>query len=152
MAQIKTSTPFLEATQGLAIHTEPFEHKEYDITPCFCYCCPLTLILEPEYLFLNQGTCCGDNKMRMAYADVNVDVNQCCCFVSVNGWSPGLGCETDTVHEIATELQQRVGRRGNTGQIQRSEETLELMQHLTAKIDRMEQKLDQALQLLQPRS
>lgn len=130
-----------------------FEHKEYDITPITVPCCCLsyicfkvTLVLEPEFLFVNTWNLCGTNKVRMAYGEVSVDKTSCCCFVAVNGWSPGCGCESAKVNEISEELQKRVNKRGNTGQIQRAEQTLEAIHHLNAKVDMLERKLDMVIQ------
>ena len=102
--------------------------------------------MEPEFLVVDDWTVCADNKNRMAYADLTVDKTTACCFVAVNGWSPGCGCDAATVNEIADELQKRVNKRGNTGQIQRAEQTLESIHHLTAKVDMLERKLDMVLQ------
>lgn len=132
--------------------TEPstFQHKEYDISPCcFSMCCPVTLILEPEYVVVNEKNCCAQTNKRIAYADVAVDTVQCLCCYSVNNWSPGFGCDKHAVDEMASELQRRIGKRGNTGQIQKTEETLMLMHRLNERVDVLENKLDQVLSHLE---
>eukprot|EP00959_Pyramimonas_sp_CCMP1952_P154339 3228936-Pyramimonas_sp.AAC.1 len=48
--------------------------------------------------------------LRMVYSAGrrSVDHNKdCCCCHSVNGMSPGWGCETDMVNELSKELQAR---------------------------------------------
>jgi hypothetical protein len=75
-------------------------------------------------------------------------INTCGCCYTVNHMSPGCGCEQGVVDEIASELQLRVGARGNTGQIQRAEETKEMLKHLEAKMANMERKIDTLIQTM----
>lgn len=48
---------------------------------------------------------------------------------------PGCGCEYGLVDEIVTELKERVGKRGDTAQIQRAELTLQRLDEIEGKLD-----------------
>ena len=50
---------------------------------------------------------------------------------------PGWGCEGDLVDEIVTELKARQRGRGDTGQIERQEATMEAIQEINMKLDRI---------------
>ena len=51
--------------------------------------------------------------------------------------SPGCGCDGETVDEIAAELKARQSGRGDTGQIKRAEQTLERLDELESKLDKI---------------
>jgi hypothetical protein len=126
-----------------------FAEKEYNVTPCIGVICCLNIrfILEPEYAVTENSDCCTTNRSRVAYGELNVDrVNSCGCCYAVNGMSPGCGCDQQMVDEIAHELQLRVGARGNTGQIQRAEETKIILERLESKMENMERKIDSLVQ------
>jgi hypothetical protein len=133
------------------VEASDFSHKEYNVTPfsaSLC-CTKIVFILEPEYAVTDTSTCCVNNKSRVAYGEMTVDrLNTCGCCYMVNGMSPGCGCEQAVVDEIASELQLRVGARGQTGQIQRAEETKEMLKHLEAKMANMERKIDTLIQTM----
>ena len=78
--------------------------------------------------------------------ECNVDKATNCCCSSVNGVSPGWGCDHALVDEIARELQQRVGSRGMTGQLQKTEQMMDRIVNLESKIDSIDKKLDLVIQ------
>lgn len=70
----------------------------------------------------------------------SVERGNCCCCVSADSAfgpiSPGCGCDADKVDDIVTVLKERVRARGDTAQIKRTEETLERLQQVDAKLVR----------------
>jgi hypothetical protein len=52
--------------------------------------------------------------------------------------SPGCGCDEEQVDKIVADLKARVRVRGDTGQIQLSEQTLEKLKVLDAKLVRLQ--------------
>jgi hypothetical protein len=50
--------------------------------------------------------------------------------------SPGCGCESEIVDEIVTELKKRMRSRGDTGQIQRTEQLLARLEIVESKLVR----------------
>jgi hypothetical protein len=88
--------------------TNPFPHKEYDITNicgqifvCFGGPYKSILNLEPEFAVIEETTICGVNRRRVPYGEMSVDRVTFCCFTSINGWTPGCGCQTQKVNDIA---------------------------------------------------
>ena len=71
----------------------------------------------------------------------SVSKGNCCCCVSANSGlgeiQPGCGCDEARVDEIVTELKTRMRARGDTAQILRSEETLQRLDQLDAKLVRI---------------
>eukprot|EP00427_Karlodinium_veneficum_P054303 CAMPEP_0169407022 /NCGR_PEP_ID=MMETSP1017-20121227/57873_1 /TAXON_ID=342587 /ORGANISM="Karlodinium micrum, Strain CCMP2283" /LENGTH=319 /DNA_ID=CAMNT_0009513887 /DNA_START=162 /DNA_END=1118 /DNA_ORIENTATION=+ len=69
---------------------------------------------------------CMRNVERKPYAQLgSVDEESTCfCIRSVNGLSPGAGCSTGVVKEIAAELQARKVGRGNIAQLRNQENTM----------------------------
>ena len=71
----------------------------------------------------------------------SVSKGNCCCCVSANSGlgeiQPGCGCDEARVDEIVTELKTRMRARGDTAQILRSEETLQRLDKLDAKLVRI---------------
>lgn len=125
---------------------EVFEEKEYDVTNnCLraCNCCMggQKLILEPEEAQLVSTTCCGQTTSRRPYGELgSVDrIKTCGCQYAVSSelgqLSPGCGCEQALVEEVVEELKRRMKVRGDTGNIQRQEETLVVLRRQTAMID-----------------
>lgn len=95
-----------------------------------------------------EYTLCGKNRSRVPYGEYTVDKGNFLCCYCVNDINPhccGI-CEDDLLNEIATELQVRVGQRGNAGQIQKAEQTMSLLMRMDRKVDRMSEKLDLLLQ------
>ena len=125
------------------------DKKEFDVTDwCSVLCCTKQkYIMEPDFLLIETtSTCCGNNTRRIPYGEMaNVDKANCLCCVSVNGTVPGCGCEDALVSEIATELQNRVGARGLTAQVQRSDDMVSLLRNLDSKLDGIDRKLDRIL-------
>merc|ERR1712224_158600 len=112
-----------------------FEHKDYDVTSCCWRCCTCcigkqTVNLEPEEANYVTSTCCSKSTQRRPYGELgSVEAANCCgCCVSVSSqlgmMSPGLGCEKEKVDDIVEELKARMKGRGDTGNIQRQEETI----------------------------
>ena len=57
--------------------------------------------------------------------------------IMVGQVSPGCGCDTDLVDEIVAELKARQSGRGDTGQIKRAEQTLQRLDELESKLDKI---------------
>jgi len=143
-----------------------FERKEYDVTNlcgkymglvCFFPCSVCNeehLVLEPEEAVLTRKTMCDTNVQRRPYGELgSVDKGTACgCCVNVTSGlgpiSPGWGCEEALVTELVEELKVRMKTRGDTGNIQRAEQQIDMinklqgdMNALTAKVDLILQKL-----------
>jgi len=123
-----------------------FETKEYDVTNTCCsivLCCSGSrkLHLDPEEAKVVGTSCCSASVQRRPYGELgSVDkINQCGCLHSVSSglgpMLPGCGCQEDLVEEVVEELKKRMKARGDTGNIQRQEETIRLMKHQGQKID-----------------
>ena len=142
------------APQIVLSTTVKFETKTYDVTNTWAFLCLFPCgpykslyIMEPEFLVQEDYTICATNRIRKPYAEANVDKSTaCCCCVSINGLSPGLGCQTQKVDEIAHELQVRIGARGATAQVQKAEKMAEDMVFLLNKVNAMDAKLDLLVQ------
>jgi hypothetical protein len=126
-----------------------FTHKEYDMTNyCLYMCVPFgapyssTLSLEPEFVVIEDVNICGANRRRVAYGETSVDRVSVCCFVAINNMFPKCGCDVSMVNDIAFELQQRVGARGITGQLQKTEQIMQFLLDLQQQVDEMDKKLD----------
>jgi len=138
-----------------------FETKEYNVTDqgcqlLCCLTCPLhflpvipgtmgskRMVLEEEeaVLMINCPPCCSINTRR-PYGELgSVDKNNCLCCKGVssdlNKSFPlfvGWGCDDAKVTEIVSELKARMKARGDTGQIERAEETLSEVKHLREEV------------------
>ena len=146
-----------------AVEGEPtkFARKEYDVTDscvqalCLATCpmhwLPLFMpglhgtkkfILEPEEAVFEVKCCLCDVTTRRPYGELgSVDRSNCCCFVGVTSGltkdqpiCPGSGCDAALVDEIVAELKARMKQRGDTGNIQRAEATLEAVTALRAEV------------------
>ena len=89
---------------------------------------------------------CGKSESKRPYGELgSVQQSTCCCCVSMTSSfgeiSPGCGCQHSKVEELVEELKARQRTRGDTAQIQRTEQTLE-------RLDQMETKLDLIMQHL----
>merc|ERR1711933_187092 len=106
--------------------------------------------LEPEEAVLKRETPCAQTTKRMPYGELgSVDHNTncgCCAGFTSNLSSadengnkqpiaPGCGCEKDLVEEIVEQLKARMKGRGDTGNIQRAEQSLTMTRTLSAKVD-----------------
>lgn len=116
-----------------------FGHEDFDVTNCcdaYCCCGKTTLNLDPEEVSITRTTCCSESKSKRPYGQlVDVQVSTACgCCSSVSSsigvLSPGWGCEKDKVEEVAEHLKTRMKARGDTGNIQRQEETIRLLHQL----------------------
>mmetsp|Transcript_48891 Transcript_48891/g.116224 ORF Transcript_48891/g.116224 Transcript_48891/m.116224 type:complete len:727 (+) Transcript_48891:117-2297(+) len=113
----------------------PFERKTYDVTDncescmgCLCTCgiqgfTKQSLELEEDQLVHSITNRLDDSKMHQPYGELeSVDAAKvCCCCHSVNGLTPGWGCEADKVAAIAQDLQTRKVARGNIQQLKQLE-------------------------------
>ena len=130
----------------------PFDVKHYTVTstppPFGCLngvCCPVTLTLEAEEAVLKAVSPCATETKRMPYGQLgSVDKKTACgCCIGVDSnltpaegmISPGCGCDTALVEEIVRELKARMKERGDTGNIKRAEQAIDMMQDLNAKVD-----------------
>jgi len=120
-----------------------FEHKEYDVTGC-CHrvvCCGSQIMnLDPEEVLVKTTTICSSSNNRGPYGELgSVDESKCCCFSALSSgmgnYCPGTGCSHELVAEVAQELKIRMKARGDTGNIQRQEETLVIVKRQEAKIN-----------------
>mmetsp|Transcript_78022 Transcript_78022/g.220587 ORF Transcript_78022/g.220587 Transcript_78022/m.220587 type:complete len:324 (-) Transcript_78022:30-1001(-) len=145
----QTTTQPDEKVQG-----STFEHMDYNMTDyghAICTCGGHKLLhLGPEEVEVEVTTCCSASKKRSPYGELgNVQQSVCCgChWVSsdLEAFSPGCGCEAELVEEVVTELKQRMKQRGDTGNIQRQEETIRLLNQLMAKIMHQDAKLNAVL-------
>jgi len=145
----------MPAAPQLPHHFAPkFPHKEYDVTDCchrICTCMigSKTLNLEPEEVQLVVTTCCSKSTSRQPYGELdNVTVFKSCgCFAGATlAGSPGFGCENEKVDEIVAELQERMKARGETGNIQRQEDTLMYAREQDARVDEICKKFGVQLQ------
>ena len=64
------------------------------------------------------------------------------------GLSPGCGCSGPLVEDIVSEMKQRMKARGDTGNIQRAEQTLTQVNATRMELAQVNQKLDQIMQHL----
>jgi hypothetical protein len=68
----------------------------------------------------------------------SVNRSTCCCFISLDSAfgpiSPGCGCDKTAVDDMVTVLKDRVRVRGDTAQIQRTEQTLERLTEVDEKL------------------
>ena len=104
----------------------------------------------PQEAVLTQQNICETRNKRMPYGELgSVDKNTacgCCTGVGSNlkpeGISPKCGCEEDTVSEVVAELKARMKARGDTGNIQRAEQQIEMIVSLQGEVKSMQAKLD----------
>jgi hypothetical protein len=85
---------------------------------------------------------CGKNVAKHPYGELgSVERGNCCCFIAADSAfgpiSPGCGCDRDGVDEIVTVLKERMRSRGDTAQIQRTEQTLKKLTEVDAKLVRL---------------
>ena len=64
---------------------------------------------------------------------------------SQGGISPGCGCSGSLVDDIVTELKARMKARGDTGAIQRAEQTLAQLAAARTEIGQLNQKMDMVM-------
>ena len=148
-----------------------FAKKEYDVTDIGCQTflcltsplhflpiCPgvlgsKRLILEEEEAVLDiQCQLCSVHTRR-PYGELgSVDqVNFLCCMgvsselTKLMPLFVGCGCDGAKVSEIVTELKKRMKLRGDTGQIIRTEETLNEIKHLRADMHEMKSNMERIM-------
>mmetsp|Transcript_505 Transcript_505/g.567 ORF Transcript_505/g.567 Transcript_505/m.567 type:complete len:180 (-) Transcript_505:116-655(-) len=142
--------PEVEKSYDVKSNWEPFCLGCIGLTFCFpCMACcamqELTLRLEAEEVYVTSKNICDQRNHRLPYgelAGVGIGKNCCGCYTitglaHVPEISPGWGGEEELeeILEIVANLKARQKARGDTGQIQRSEEALQ-------RVIRMEQKVD----------
>lgn len=84
---------------------------------------------------------CGKNVAKHPYGELgSVERgNFCCCVAADSAFgpiSPGCGCDGAKVDDIVTVLKERMRARGDTAQIKRTEQTLEQLKQVDAKLVR----------------
>jgi hypothetical protein len=84
---------------------------------------------------------CGTNIAKHPYGELgSVGRGNCFCCVSADSAfgpiSPGCGCDGEKVDDVVTILKERVRARGDTGQIQRTEQTLQRLHEVDTKLVR----------------
>merc|ERR550532_1693580 len=72
-------------------------------TCCLAGCTEVTLELKGDEMETKTKNNCIDSKVRMPYAQMgSVDYNKSCwCCYSVNGISPGFGCDSAFVQKLS---------------------------------------------------
>lgn len=111
------------------------------------------LVLEPEEAVLVKSNICSTTNKRMPYGELgSVDKNTACgCCTGVgSNLTPGegqmiqpkLGCDEDSVGEIVAELKARMKARGDTGNIQRAEQQIDMLVSLQKEVSDMQAKLN----------
>ena len=98
-----------------------------------------TLRLDNEEVTKTDIAICGKAESKRPYGELgSVDRSNCCCCVGVNSAcgpiSPGCGCNPEKVDDIVGELKGRMRTRGDTAQIQRTEQTLQRLDEVDAKL------------------
>eukprot|EP00521_Asterionellopsis_glacialis_P007595 CAMPEP_0195291604 /NCGR_PEP_ID=MMETSP0707-20130614/7889_1 /TAXON_ID=33640 /ORGANISM="Asterionellopsis glacialis, Strain CCMP134" /LENGTH=180 /DNA_ID=CAMNT_0040351937 /DNA_START=102 /DNA_END=644 /DNA_ORIENTATION=+ len=148
-----------------------FERKEYDVTDTgcqtfLCLTCPLhwlpvfpgilgtkRLILEEEEAVLDiQCPLCSVHTRR-PYGELgSVDRVNCFCCTGVSSALSrtmplfvGSGCDVDKVSEIVAELKKRMKSRGDTGQINRTEEALQEIKNLRTEMSEMKTNMERIM-------
>lgn len=112
---------------------------------CFIQCpfsstlYPSSLLIFLPFQFYSDIDLCGKHVSKRPYGELgSVDRSTCLCCISVESAfgpiSPGCGCDTERVDEIVMELKQRMRQRGDTAQIQRTEETLQRLTEVETKL------------------
>mmetsp|Transcript_18698 Transcript_18698/g.45064 ORF Transcript_18698/g.45064 Transcript_18698/m.45064 type:complete len:169 (-) Transcript_18698:188-694(-) len=136
-----------------------FERKEYNVVDfcrqcCCCFTASRRLILEPEEAVLEDKNICCTSTKRAPYGEMGtVDKSNCLCCVGMTTGltgsgegaqpiSPGCGCSEALVNEILEELKKRIKARGDTGQIQRTEKTQQLLQVTVGQVTELNAKVD----------
>lgn len=150
-----SATSMLASGQDPAV-TEAFPVKAFTVTSGCCCCltlCPATLTLETEEAVFVRKTCCSTDNKRMPYGQLgSVDKQTSCgCCIGVKSnltpsegdmISPKCGCETGLVEEIVFELKERMKARGDTGNIKRAEQTIDLVQDVKTEVATLTAKID----------
>jgi len=77
------------------------------------------VVLDADDMYVFTKNNLDDSSTKIPYADMDsVDIEKtCCCCWSVNGQSPGWGCDSATVNKLAADLQERKEKRGNIAQL-----------------------------------
>lgn len=86
------------------------------------------------------STICGQSESKRPYGELgSVAKSNCFCCVAVTSSfgdiSPGCGCEEATVDEIVEELKARQRGRGDTAQIQRTEQINQRLNEMDHKLN-----------------
>jgi hypothetical protein len=146
-----TALDLVAAPPMQELQTPVFQHEEFDMTSCcdaYCCCGKTTLSLDPEEASVMRTTCCSSSSSRRPYGQLgSVQVSSCCgCCHAVSSsagyLSPACGCEKNKVDEVAEQLKTRMKARGDTGNIQRQEETIRLLNQLMQIVTSQDQKVN----------
>mmetsp|Transcript_27136 Transcript_27136/g.63551 ORF Transcript_27136/g.63551 Transcript_27136/m.63551 type:complete len:713 (-) Transcript_27136:90-2228(-) len=113
----------------------------------FLECCTIRkLILRPEEAEVRVEDICSCNQIvqKREYAQLgNVNrLKSCICCVGVSSdlghFNPGYGCNRSKVNEVVEEMQDRMIRRGNMGQIRKQELLLQQMGELLRQVNALQ--------------
>eukprot|EP00640_Fibrocapsa_japonica_P007131 CAMPEP_0113938356 /NCGR_PEP_ID=MMETSP1339-20121228/4804_1 /TAXON_ID=94617 /ORGANISM="Fibrocapsa japonica" /LENGTH=159 /DNA_ID=CAMNT_0000941445 /DNA_START=47 /DNA_END=526 /DNA_ORIENTATION=+ /assembly_acc=CAM_ASM_000762 len=136
--------------------TTQTEPVEYDVTDCCTqlWCCCMAsnkLFLSQEEVRFLQKTPCGTNDSKRPYGELgSVDKTNCLCCHGLNaGFSAepifpkfcGIG-EEEFVNTIVQDLKSRMRARGDTGQIKRAEQQIQMLEDLSSRVGNLESKID----------
>ena len=113
-------------------------------------CCTLEqkLFLEPEEAHLVTTTCCSTQTQRRPYGELqaveHLKCLGCChCFqFAETKVSPQCFCAEDLVGEIVKELKTRMKARGDTGNIKRAEQTIDMVGQVQKDVADLNLKID----------
>mmetsp|Transcript_16860 Transcript_16860/g.37220 ORF Transcript_16860/g.37220 Transcript_16860/m.37220 type:complete len:168 (+) Transcript_16860:51-554(+) len=136
-----------------------FATKEYDVIDVWkqmntCCLSSRRLILEPEEVVLVDSNPCCTSTKRAPYGEIGaVEKGNVLCCVGISmpmtgsgeaaqPISPGCGCSEALVNEIVEELKKRIQARGDQGQIQRTEQTQQLVQQALGQVAHLNVKID----------
>mmetsp|Transcript_86860 Transcript_86860/g.202184 ORF Transcript_86860/g.202184 Transcript_86860/m.202184 type:complete len:338 (-) Transcript_86860:109-1122(-) len=136
-----------------------FGHQEFDVTDtcsklCTCGISRVLLFLGPEEVVIEATTCCARIRSSRPYGELGhvTEATSCGCCAAVASslgiLSPGCGCQKDLVHEISEELKRRMQARGDTGNLQRQEQTNLLVRELLMRVSNQDTKVDALLRHL----
>mmetsp|Transcript_7421 Transcript_7421/g.12354 ORF Transcript_7421/g.12354 Transcript_7421/m.12354 type:complete len:162 (-) Transcript_7421:156-641(-) len=131
-----------------------FTEEDYDVSLnvlCWIALCPCVFGALPYSTTLHLGTeevtktdvgICGRSESKRPYGELGgVERSNCLCCVnfrsSFGEISPGCGCNAELVDEIVGELKARQLGRGDTAQIKRVEQTLERLDEIEGKLDKI---------------
>lgn len=111
-------------------------------------CTSQELVLEVEEAVLTTNDLCSSNVERRPYGELGSVSRQteCGCCASVTSglglMKPGWGCDEELVDELVRELKARMQKRGDTAQIKRAEEQIDMTTKLQNDVNGLDAKID----------
>jgi hypothetical protein len=132
-----------------------YDTKSYDVAHC-CEkigCTGKELVLGPEEATLTTNKCFGMSSFatKREYAELgHVEKKKVCiCCAAMDSdltpeqaISPGLGCDKFKVSQIVQEMRDRLGDRGDVGQIRRQEKMFRLLREIDYQFPKIRSKLN----------